>query len=148
MKCSYLVALAACVAAVAVHPALASGETTNGASIVYSDAYKKLLAAFPDGYADDCEIRVVLKGGGGFCDHRVDLVYFYPDGSYGARRWYVSSSSSTGWSIEPDPCDGLTGEQYALWAVYVDYVNGYLDSGPDLTAEQVDRYLACWGWWF
>ena len=31
----------------------------SGRSIVYSDAYKKLLGAFPAGYADDCEIHAV-----------------------------------------------------------------------------------------
>jgi hypothetical protein len=60
----------------------------------------------------------------------------------------VDTSSATGWSVEPDPCDGLTEDEYLLWAAYVDHANGYLDSGPDLTTAQIDRYEACWGWWF
>jgi hypothetical protein len=149
MKNRRLVALAACAAVLlGASPALAAADDVNGTSIVYSDTYNKLLAAFPSGHADSCDISVVLNGGGGFCDTTIDTVYFYPDGAVGRMPWYVDASSSTGWSIEPDPCDGLSGEEYDLWAAYVDYVNGYFDSGPGLTAEQIDRYGACWGWWF
>jgi hypothetical protein len=124
----------------------AADTPTDG--IVYSDTYKKLIAAFPSGYADECDISRVLHGAGGFCDARIDVVYFYPDGTLGPRPWHVDTSSATGWSVEPDPCDGLTEDEYLLWAAYVDHANGYLDSGPDLTTAQIDRYEACWGWWF
>jgi hypothetical protein len=139
-----LVALAACAAAL-----LGTSPAAAAASIVYTPTYKTLIAAFPSGSADDCDIYVVLHpADGGFCDARIDLLHFYPDGTLGAQPWHVDDSSPTGWSIEPDPCDGLTGEQYQQWAAYVDHANGYLDSGPDLASEQVDRYGACWGWWF
>ena len=75
------------------------------------------------------------------CDDRIDVVYFYPDGTLG--RTAVARGHDfflTGWSLEPDPCLGLSGEEYRLWATYVDYHNGYFDSGPDLTSR-TDRPL-------
>ena len=132
----------------AVATSTARAQDASASTIVYSDVYKTLIATFPAGYADACEVSVTLNGSGGLCDARVDLVYFYPDGTLGPRQWQIDSSSSTGWSIEPDPCSGLGDQQYALWAAYVDHVNGYLESGPELEPAQIDRYGACWGWWY
>jgi hypothetical protein len=144
------VALAACIAALlASSPAPASANNADGALITFSDTYNKLLAAFPSGYADACEMSVVLHPrDGGFCDTQIDRTYFYPDGTLGARPWVTDPTSPTGWAAQPDPCDGLTNQHYHLWAAYVDYASGYLDFGPELTLQQIDQYAACWGWWF
>jgi len=150
MKHRRLVVLAACAAALlGATAAPAAADDVNRASIVYSDTYNKLIAAFPPGYADSCAVAVFLHPGAGtICTTTIELVYFYPDGTTGPRAWVIDPSSPTGWSVAPDPCDGLTAEEYELWATYVDFTNGYFDAGPDLTAEQIDRYGACWGWWF
>ena len=126
----------------------AAAEETSG-SIVYSAAYVKLIAAYPSGWVpNECEARVFLSGGTGVCTAGFDPVYFYPDGTFGRTAWFVDSSSRTGWSVDPDPCVGLTDDQYVLWAAYVDFSAGYLDTAPELTGEQIDRYAACWGYWF
>jgi hypothetical protein len=143
-----LISVACALAAIAAVASPSPAQETSGATIVYSDIYLKLIAAFPSGYADECDISAVLNGGGGVCDARIDVVYFYPDGTLGGVPWFADPSSPRGWSIEADPCEGLTDDDYALWSAYVDYVDGYVDTAPDLTDEQVDRYAACWGYWF
>jgi hypothetical protein len=151
MTCIRCIGLAAAIVSllyvsVTVRPAFADEETP--ASIVYSDTYWRLIVEFPSGQAPNaCEIAAFLSGGG-LCEARFDPVYFYPDGTVGTMAWFADPASPTGWSIEPDPCTGLTGDDYALWSTYVDFTNGYLDAGPSLTDEQIDQYGACWGWWF
>lgn len=126
----------------------AAADETSGTSIVYSDTYWKLLAAFPAGYADGCDIWLFLNGTIGVCDGRIDLDYIYPDGTWGPRPWHEDPASPTGWSVEPDPCIGLTDDEYLLWQAYQDFVNGYTETGPDLTGQQVEQYGACWAWSF
>jgi hypothetical protein len=126
----------------------ASADEQSPGSIVYSDTYLRLIREFPSGWAPNvCEIAAFLAGGG-FCEALFDPVYFYPDGTVGKMAWFADPASPTGWSIEPDPCIGLTDDEYWLWFSYVDFTNGYLDAGPSLTDDQIDRYGACWGWWF
>jgi len=125
--------------------AAAAGNT----SVVYSDLYLKLITAFPSGWVlDACNAVLQVAGRGGVCSAILQLEYFYPDATFGSRPWHLDDASPTGWSLEPNPCIGLTDDEYALWAAYVDFHNGYLETGPELTTEQVDRYGACWGWWF
>jgi hypothetical protein len=136
-------------AALASFSVAAPTAATNGSTIVYSETYLRLISAYPRGWANSsCDIIVFLSGRSGFCSAIIDPAYFYPDGTYGARPWFVDPASPTGWSIEPDPCIGLTDDEYWLWFTYVDFTNGYLDAGPSLTDAQIDRYGACWGWWF
>lgn len=144
-----VLALAACAAMLlSAAPVTAAADGASGPSILYSDAYKKLLAAFPAGYADDCAISVVLhSGGGGFCDHLVDLAYFYPDGTYGALPWVPDSSSSTGWSV-PDPCDGVTVPESDVWSLYVDGTNYGWPDAPTFSEDEVECGIFTWGWWF
>lgn len=126
----------------------AAGDEESGVPIVYADTYLRLIAEFPSGWAPNaCEITIFLAGGG-VCTTEFDPAYFYPDGSIGTMPWFADPTSPTGWSIEPDPCAGLTDDEYALWATYVDFTNGYFDTGPTLTDEQIDQFGACWGWWF
>jgi hypothetical protein len=126
----------------------ASADEGPRASIVYNDTYVRLVAEFPSGWAPNaCEI-VVFLGGGGVCTAEFEPAYFYPDGTWGTRPWFTDSLSPRGWSVEPDPCTGLADHDFAVWASYVDFVNGYLDAGPTLTQDVIDRYAACWGWWF
>ena len=147
---AFATVIALAVAVVAPTVASAGEPGTSGSTIVYSPTYRTLIAEFPAGWGDGCDLAWVIAGKptGYVCDARIDPVYFYPDGTFGKMPWYVDASSPTGWSVEADPCTGLTDEEYALWAVYVDWSNGYFESGPDLTPEQIDRYGACWGWWF
>jgi hypothetical protein len=141
-------------AAVGLIAALIAGPTipadaAGDPSIVYSDTYLRLIREFPRGWAGNaCEITVFLAGGGGVCTTEVEPAYFYPDGTIGKMAWFADPNSPTGWSIEPDPCIGLSDDDYGLWASYVDFTNGYLDAGPALTGEQIDQYGRCWGWWF
>jgi hypothetical protein len=141
-------AVIAVLSSIAWAPAASAGDNT-GAAIVYSDAYRTLIAAAPSGWvSNECEGHRILAGGVGVCEASFNPVYFYPDGSFGRTPWFIDPSSPTGWSIEPDPCTGLTDDHYAAWATYVDYTNGYVATGPTLTDEQIDQYGACWGWWF
>jgi len=49
------------------------------------------------------------------------------------------------WTPQPSPeCANLTDDEYQLWMEYDSFVNGYVDTGPDLTDEQVDLYGMCW----
>jgi hypothetical protein len=128
----------------------ASADEATAVPIVYSSAYLKLIAAFPAGWADECSIGFVLSDGVAVvcADSWADPVYFYPDGTLGSMPWVVDRSSPTGWSVEPDPCAALTDDENQRWSNYVDFTNGYLDTGPSLTDEQIELYGACWGWWF
>ena len=143
-----LVALVATlIASSAAAPAAAATDASDP-TIVYSDAYLRLIAAFPSGWVPNACEGAAFLAGGGICTAEFNPAYFYPDGTFGKMAWYVDPSSPAGWSIEPDPCEGLTDDEYTLWATYVDFHNGYLETGPSLTDRQVDRYGACWGWWF
>jgi hypothetical protein len=51
------------------------------------------------------------------------------------------------WTAPPE-CQALTDDEYAVWLVYVDWVDGYTDSGAELSNEQIVLYTECWGWWF
>jgi hypothetical protein len=146
-RITLVASIIAVIAATTAAPA-APADDAGAPTIVYSDTYLKLIAKFPAGYADSCDAQWFLNGGTGTCFSIVNIQYFYPDGSFGPRSWYVDASSPTGWSIAPDPCIGLREEESSLWAWYVDWVNGYFDSGPHLTSEQINRYGACWSWWF
>ena len=149
--CRRLVAVASVVAlfAATVAASAAPAEQANAPAIVYSDMYLKLIAAFPSGWVtDSCAAVLQVTARTGVCSDTLQLQYFYPDGRFGKMPWYVDAASTTGWSVEPDPCIALTDDEYALWSAYVDFHGGYLDSGPDLTPEQVDLYGTCWGWWF
>ena len=84
-----------------------------------------------------------------------DWIYSYSpsSGTYIQSPNAVVCTDSGGcgevWTPEPPPeCANLTDDEYALWSAYVDWTNGYLDAGPDLTDTRYDLYLACWGWWF
>jgi hypothetical protein len=116
------------------------------AGIAYSDTYLRLIAQFPPGYADSCDIAVFLNPGGGtICDTTLDIQYFYPNGSLGARPWDLDPSSPSGWSIMPGPCDGLTDADYQQWLAYVDADPSMSD--PELQARLIhpfDLYLACY----
>lgn len=126
----------------------AYADDTGGTPIAYSETYRKLIAAYPSGSADPCDAWAVLHPGDRVvCDGRIDMSYFYPDGTWGPRPWYVDPASPKGWSVPADPCIGLTDDEQLLWAWYVDYVNGYYETGPTLTGQQIDQYGACWGWW-
>ncbi len=49
------------------------------------------------------------------------------------------------WTPEPSPeCANLTDEEYQLWIDYDTFINGYSDTGLDLTDEQIDLYGMCW----
>jgi hypothetical protein len=138
----------AAVLAASVATPVSAAEDANGTPIIYSETYLRYVALFPQRWAPNaCVLEVAVKGIVGFCEDAFNPVYFYPDGSVGARPWVVDAESPSGWSV-PNPCVGLTEDQSALWALYVDWVNGYFDTGPSLTADQVERYGDCWGWWF
>ena len=116
------------------------------AGIVYSDTYWRLLAEFPAGWAgNSCYLTAFLSGSGGTCYDIFNPVYFYPDGTWGPRPWVVDSSSSTGWSIEPGLCDGLTDADYQEW-------QAYLEADPEMTDADLqaglthpfDLYVACY----
>ena len=81
----------------------ASVYATSGPTMVYSELYLKLIAAYPSGMVpDDCDAVLFVTGRNGICDHRLDPAYFYPDGTFRAAPWYEDASSPTGWSIAPD----------------------------------------------
>jgi hypothetical protein len=85
-------------------PTPSPSPSASGNAIVYSDTYRKLIAAFPGGYAEnECFLRLVLTGTGDFCHSIFDPVYFYPDGTWGRRPWIVDPTSPSGWSIAPAP---------------------------------------------
>jgi len=134
----------ALIGAVVAAPA-ARAEDTSGASIAYSDLYLKLIAAFPAGWVlDSCQAVLGVTGRSGICSATLVLEYFYPDGSFGKMPWYADPASATGWSVEPDSCASLTDAEYLLWVDYDNFVNGYADSGPQLTDEQISLYGICW----
>jgi hypothetical protein len=116
------------------------------AGIAYSDTYLRLIARFPPGYADSCDIAVFLNPGGGtICDASLEIHYFYPDGSLGARPWDVDPSSPSGWSIVPGPCDGLADADYQEWLAYLEADPSMSD--PELQARLThpfDLYLTCY----
>jgi hypothetical protein len=122
------------------------------AGIAYSDVYLRLIAQFPPGYADTCDVAVFLNPGGGtVCDATLDIVYFYPDGTLASWPWVLDPSSPTGWSIAPHPCDKVSEPaDYETWSAYVDGTN-YPELGieiPSLSDEQIECAAATWGWWF
>jgi hypothetical protein len=148
-----LVALASAVglfAAIVAAPASATEQTT-APTIVYSELYLMLIAAYPAGWVMDSCMAVLEVTGrtDGVCLDTLQLEYFYPDGTFGRMPWYVEAASPTGWAVEADPCASLPLDDWDLWAWYVDWANGwYYETGPDLTDEQVALYTQCWGWWF
>jgi Putative metal-binding motif/Thrombospondin type 3 repeat len=121
-------------------------EDVEATGIVYSDMYWRLMAEFPAGWADSCELHVFLSGSGGVCDALIDdLQWFYPDGTWGPRPWVVDPSSPTGWSIEPDPCDVLTDADYQEWLAYLEADPSM--SNPELQAgltHPFDLYVSCY----
>jgi len=124
-------------------------DATSTTSIVYSDLYLKLTQAFPSGWVwDSCSAVLQVTGRTGVCSDAMNFAYFYPDGTFGKMPWNVDAGSPTGWSVEPDPCNGLSDDESAVWAAYVDWLAGYVAAGPDLTNDQIERYAACWGYWF
>ena len=127
----------------------ATGSTAaaaaTGTPIVYSDLYLKLIAAYPLGFVyDSCNAVLQVTGRTGVCTATLALEYFRPDGTFGKMPWFADQSSSTGWSVQPDPCDALTEADDRLWGEYQTYLWGYSETGPDLTAEQIALYDLCW----
>jgi len=58
-----------------------------------------------------------------------------------------TDSVGCGWNPEPvvpPECANLTDEDYALWLAYVSWVNGYGDTDPGLTPEQIALYQECY----
>jgi len=119
-------------------------EDVAATGIVYSDTYWRYMAAFPAGYADWCAIYF-LNGGEGGCTTIVQIKYFYPDGTYGDRPWVVDPSSPNGWSIEPNPCDVLTEQDYQEWLAYLeaDTSMSDLELQAGLTYP-FDLYVSCY----
>jgi hypothetical protein len=133
--------LAAAVAVIAVGLAsapAAAAEETRGSSIVYSATYLKYVSLFPGGHAPNgCELAVALSGTTGVCTAEFAPVWFYPDGTTGDRAWIVDPGSSTGWSIEPDPCaDAFVGtdpdtDWWPLYIAYLDWSTGWTSERPE-----------------
>jgi hypothetical protein len=121
-------------------------EDVDATGIVYSDMYWRLMAEFPLGWADSCELHVFLSGSGGFCDALIDdPQWFYPDGTWGPRPWVVDPSSPTGWSVEIWPCDVLTDADYQEWQAYLEADPSMSD--PELQAgltHPFDLYVTCY----
>jgi Putative metal-binding motif len=121
-------------------------EDVAATGIVYSDMYWRLMAEFPAGWADSCELHVFLSGSGGFCDALIDdPQWFYPDGTWGPRPWVIDPSSPNGWSIEPGLCDSLTDADYQEWLAYLEADPSMSD--PELQAgltHPFDLYVACY----
>jgi Putative metal-binding motif len=121
-------------------------EDVDATGIVYTDMYWRLLAEFPLGWVDSCELHVFLSGSGGVCDALIDdPQWFYPDGTWGPRPWVVDPSSPTGWSVEVWPCDVLTYADYEEWQAYLEADPSMSD--PELQAgltHPFDLYVSCY----
>ena len=117
----------------------AAARATSGSTIVYSDLYLKLIAAFPSGsVSDPCTAVLFVTGEQGVCTMTLGTYYFYPDGTFGATPWHEDASSPTGWSSAPDPCDALTDADLMAWW-------DWLDFGSPLPDEQIAIYSECFG---
>jgi hypothetical protein len=127
--------------------ALSHAVPAHAATITYSSTYLRLIERFPAGSADHCDISIFLAPAGQsvVCTDTLQTLYFYPDGTLGGTPWYEDAASPAGWSVAPDPCLALTGEDWILWITYLDFLYGYSDSGPTLGDAQVGLYAGCWG---
>jgi len=131
-------------------PAVASAGTTEETpTIVYSETYLSLMALVPSGWTSNaCELSVVLSGVTGVCTTEFAPVFFYPDGSFGDRPWIVDPSSPTGWSPEPNPCDGVNWYDEQWWPLYIawiDWYTGYTETPPALTDLEAGCLIQLYG---